>query len=375
MAIDPGQYEGRAQALVKHTFLSEYLPALVGKLGHSRDRLVYIDGFAGPWKSADEENFSDTSFGIALNAMLIAQRFQKARGRDVKMAAHLVEKDAAAFQKLQDFVSQFRTIEISPRHGDFHKHLSAILGSLHPSDFCFTFIDPKGLSLDIKMLSPLLARKSSEVLINFMYDFFNRLAGMNSEAITEIMNALMLGAEWRPRLEAARNPQEREAVIIEAFCETLKVQKPSHDRTLYHLVFGTRHPAGLEVFRNSQIKALETQAHVRSTAKTKAKSGKSGMDDMFGGSDTVALDPSAREIQAGKIGGVNYAKSIIVSQTSGILWSELWPAVLEKYTIRKNALGNSLNELRKAGSIVAPDWPSERHSQPKPGQKFQSSEL
>ena len=197
------------------------------------------------------------------------------------------------------------------------------------------------------MLSPLLARKSSEVLINFMYDFFNRLAGMNSEAITEIMNSLMLGAEWRPRLEAARNPQEREAVIIEAFCEcvrtsgnykyvtTLKVQKPSHDRTLYHLVFGTRHPAGLEVFRNSQIKALETQAHVRSTAKTKAKSGKSGMDDMFGGSDTVALDPSAREIQAGKIGGVNYAKSIIVSQTSGIIWYELWPAVLEKYTIRK----------------------------------------
>lgn len=386
MAIDPGQYEGRAQAIVKHTFLSKYLPALVGKLGNSRDRLVYIDGFAGPWKSSDEENFSDTSFGIALDAMLAAQQFQKNRGHNVKMTAHLVEKDPAAFQKLDGFAKQFDTINVTPREGDFHGHMQAILNSLQPSDFCFTFIDPKGLSLDIKALSPLLARRSSEVLINFMYDFFNRLAGMDSEAITEIMNALMLGAEWRPKLEAARNPKEREEVIIEAFCEcvrtsgnykyvtTLKVQKPSHDRTLYHLVFGTRHPAGLEVFRDSQIKALETQAQVRSTAKTKAKSKKSGMDDMFGGSDTVALDPSAREIEAGKIDGVKFARALIASRSNGILWPEIWPAVLEKHTIRKSVLGNSLNELRKAGSIIAPDWPSERQSQPRDGQKFLSIE-
>ena len=72
MALDPQHYESRPQAFVKHTFLQQYLPALANKLANSRNRLVYIDGFAGPWQSSDEQQYSDTSFGIALDAMRAA---------------------------------------------------------------------------------------------------------------------------------------------------------------------------------------------------------------------------------------------------------------------------------------------------------------
>jgi hypothetical protein len=61
-------YVDREQSYVKHVFLESYLEALVHKTASIYPHIVYVDGFAGPWQSANE-NFDDTSFGIALNAL------------------------------------------------------------------------------------------------------------------------------------------------------------------------------------------------------------------------------------------------------------------------------------------------------------------
>jgi hypothetical protein len=61
-------YAGREQSYVKHIFLERYLEALVFKTASTYTHIVYVDGFAGPWQSANEQ-FEDTSFGIALNAL------------------------------------------------------------------------------------------------------------------------------------------------------------------------------------------------------------------------------------------------------------------------------------------------------------------
>ena len=376
MALDPQHYESRPQAFVKHTFLQQYLPALANKLANSRNRLVYIDGFAGPWQSSDEQQYSDTSFGIALDAMRAAQDFQKSRGHKLSVSVHLVEKNVKAHAKLQALKAIFPTIEIIPYLGKFEDHFPQILNALKPSDFCFTLIDPKGLSLDVAQLAPLLSRPRSEVVINFMYDFFNRLAGMDDKAINEITNALMLGDEWRPILKAAQTPKEREKIVSQAFCQnvkgtgqfdyvtTLTVQTPQSDRTFYHLVFGTRHPVGLSVFRDSQIKALEAQAQLRTSIKSKAKTDKSGMGDLFGGQFVVASDPSSLEIEEGKAKGIAKTKELIQQNAEGIVWSKLWPQVLKDHIIRKSTLAQAINIWRKQGQILAPNWRSTKHRVP-----------
>src|SRR6266513_1050803 len=43
----------------------------------------------------------------------------------------------------------------------------------------------------------------------------------------------------------------------------LKDLRPLKDRTLYCLFYATRHPKGIEVFRDCQIAALNTQAKTR----------------------------------------------------------------------------------------------------------------
>ena len=74
-------YAGREQSYVKHVFLERYLEALVHKTASKYSNIVYVDGFAGPWQSANEQ-FHDTSFGIALAALRNAKASWKKNGRD-----------------------------------------------------------------------------------------------------------------------------------------------------------------------------------------------------------------------------------------------------------------------------------------------------
>lgn len=83
-------YKGREQAYVKHVLLEQYLQALVHKTASVYPHIVYVDGFAGPWQSANE-NHEDTSFGIALRALRTAKAAWKGIGRNVKMTAILIE--------------------------------------------------------------------------------------------------------------------------------------------------------------------------------------------------------------------------------------------------------------------------------------------
>src|SRR3954466_6146268 len=93
-------YAGREQSYVKHVFLERYLEALIFKTASTYTHIVYVDGFAGPWQSASEQ-FEDTSFGIALNALRRAKATWKKSGRERKMTALLVEQNAKAHAKLE----------------------------------------------------------------------------------------------------------------------------------------------------------------------------------------------------------------------------------------------------------------------------------
>src|SRR3954467_9482761 len=104
-------YVNREQAYVKHIFLERYLEALFHKTGSTYNHIVYIDGFAGPWQSANEQ-FGDTSFGIALSALRKAQASLAARRGAVKMTALLVEKNVEAHARLETLQPRYADLEI-----------------------------------------------------------------------------------------------------------------------------------------------------------------------------------------------------------------------------------------------------------------------
>ena len=174
-------YVGREQSYVKHVFLESYLEALVHKTASIFPRIVYVDGFAGPWQSANEK-FEDTSFGIALNALRRAKGSWKKKHRDVRMSAYLVERDPSAYQQLANIPPRYPDVKIKLYNDDFLTVLSKILKDVPKDAFVFFLIDPKGWRIPLGALKALLARPRSEVIFNFMFDFINRAASIGPDA-------------------------------------------------------------------------------------------------------------------------------------------------------------------------------------------------
>jgi three-Cys-motif partner protein len=138
-------YAGREQSYVKHAFLENYLEKLVHKTASTFSNVVYIDGYAGPWQSASER-FEDTSLGIALNALRQAKQSWKRMGRDVRMSAHLVERDPNAYARLAEVPQRFPDVSVSTYPGEFVGLIPTIVKAIPSGAFAFIFIDPKGWS-------------------------------------------------------------------------------------------------------------------------------------------------------------------------------------------------------------------------------------
>jgi three-Cys-motif partner protein len=141
-------YVGREQSYVKHIFLESYLERLAHKVASTYSHIVYVDGFAGPWQSANE-NFQDTSFGIGLNALRRAKASWKER-RDVQMSAFLVERDAAAYRQLAGVPQRYPDITIKTYEADFLTVIGTILKDIPADAFAFFLIDPKGWRVPLR---------------------------------------------------------------------------------------------------------------------------------------------------------------------------------------------------------------------------------
>jgi three-Cys-motif partner protein len=220
-------YTGREQSSVKHVFLERYLERLAHKIASVYQHVVFVDGFAGPWQSANQK-LEDTSFGIALSALRRAKASWKARRREVTMSAFLVERDREAYKKLVQVPARYPDIAIKPYEADFLTILPEILKDIPRDAFAFFLIDPKGWRIPLARLAQMLTRPKSEVIFNFMFDFINRAASIKDPVVVAGLDELIPHGEWRARLTAAEasspgglSSDERKGVLVEAFAANL----------------------------------------------------------------------------------------------------------------------------------------------------------
>ena len=200
--IDP--YAGREQTKAKHFILKRYLQALAFKVLTISD-ITYIDGFSGPWKS-NTEDFSDSSFMIALQVLQDAQRkiFEQ-KGIRRRIRCFLSEIDPEAFRQLQTAVASFNRprdgFEIETYCGKFEDAVPLIKESIGNS-FALIFIDPTGWTgFAFERIKDIFSSRMCEVLINFMYDHVNRFVASQDAATITSLDAILGGPGWRERLD------------------------------------------------------------------------------------------------------------------------------------------------------------------------------
>lgn len=297
-------YHGREQAAVKHDILRNYLMQFACKVSSWRTSITYIDGFSGPWQSR-AANYSDTSFGVALDVLKRARDSMRLRGTDFTIRCAFVEKDRRAYGQLKRYTDSLDlpNAEIKAFRGSFEGQIPELIQFTKEANdnFTFSFIDPKGWSNSyLDRIAGLLAQENSEVLITFMTDFLRRAAGREDEQTAELVSSILNTTDAQAELQQIDDPESREKWFIKRYKSRLAmlgkyrypastlILYPGADRTLYHLIYGTRHLAGLEVFRNVERRAMELQSDVRAEAAQRKRIARTRQQEFLSAQDTAS---------------------------------------------------------------------------------------
>jgi three-Cys-motif partner protein len=287
-------YVDREQTEAKHFILRRYLQELAFKVLHHWDAIAYIDGFSGPWESQTDD-FSDTSFMIAISVLKDAQRriFEQA-GRRCKVKCFFSENDSKVYPQLSASVAPYHQpdegFEVKTFFGDFEDavtEIQAFAGNAFP----LIFIDPTGWTgYPLAKIKPLFAPAKCEVLINFMYDYINRASGMSDPKTIASLDPILGGPGWSQRLDSAL---PRGLAVEKLFRETLRsegnfayvvstnIKKSTADRPFFFLAYGTKSRAGLKAFRQAEYDALKLHAKTRATAKERQREERTRTQDLF----------------------------------------------------------------------------------------------
>jgi three-Cys-motif partner protein len=166
-----------AKLAILRSYLSAWF-AILGR-GTNFDRIIYIDGFAGPGRYRGGEDGSPI---VALKAALGAQ----SAGLSLPFEFHFVERKRRAVNALKANIAELRAerqilstteIFIHERITFEEAYVKAIRPRLaaHARAPAFALVDPFGWTgIPMEILAELMKRRSTEILVNFMFEEINR---------------------------------------------------------------------------------------------------------------------------------------------------------------------------------------------------------
>jgi three-Cys-motif partner protein len=297
----PAEYKGREHAYIKHLLLETYLYKLFMIVGQHQQTISYVDCLAGPWQDSSED-LSDTSIGRSLATMKNCLESLRGMNHNVRFRVLFVEKDAKKYRRLKEYLDTLEIpVETEAYHGEFDKVRHKILDWCG-SSFTFFFVDPLGWKniIDVPTLEPFLRRPNSEFLINFMFEFILRVhqIPLHEEDMVKVFGQV-------PRTDGM-SPEQKEACLVKLYRENLKrvqprqgrkprsvtvpIQRPDKDRTIYHLVYLTRHELGIVKFMEASESLDFVQKAVRIQAKHDKKIDMTGQGELFGALENIKIE-------------------------------------------------------------------------------------
>ncbi len=352
-------YSGREQTKAKHFILKSYLQALAFKVLTFSD-VAYVDGFSGPWETRTED-FSDSSFMIAISVLLDAQKKMQGRTKVKRtIRCFFSENDPEAYAQLERAVEPFNRpaegFEVKTFGGKFEDAVGEIQDFVG-SSFPLIFIDPTGWTgYPLDKIKPLFGRSKCEVLINFMYDFINRFAASEDPDIVESLAPILGGGDWQGRLDASL---PRGLAVEKLFRETIKnawnlkfvvstkIDKATAERPHFFITYGTNSPDGLRTFRQIEYDALRQHAKNRTFAKER----RSVTPDMFVEHEAQVQKASIDDI-------VGEQKALASSRLMGVLaghpqieFSKVVTGLLQPFMLREKNVKDICVDLANAGKI------------------------
>jgi len=263
----PTVWELEPHTRAKHELLKRYLQAWMIILSQGKfAEILYIDGFAGPGEYAGGEAGSPI---IALDTALEFKppltakvHFLFVEERDDR-ADHL-RKQVALRTLPANFSAPVEggvTFEVA-----FEKRYSGFVrnGRLMPT---FAFIDPFGWTgAPFSLVKKILAQRSCEVFVNFMYEEINRFIGHPDQVAN--FNSFFGTDDWK-QCVAATDPQTRNRCLHDLYLRQLHTNagaayvrsfemSNARDVTDYYLFYATNELLGLKKMKEAMWRTDES---------------------------------------------------------------------------------------------------------------------
>jgi len=223
----------------------------------SRHRgLNYIDGFAGPGIYSNGEE------GSPLIALRTAEE-HKLQLADVHFIFVECRKDRAVHletvlkKRSPSFPKNFKYEVVC---GEFVDVMNKVLDDLEAEGQTlaptFVFIDPFGIKgFPMSLVTRILNCPRCEVLITFMEGFITRFT---DDLRADVLDELFGTPNWRG-VNTVKTPEERKNFLLELYQSQLRQlcgchvrsfeMKDKNNRTIYYLVYATKHEKGMEAMK------------------------------------------------------------------------------------------------------------------------------
>ena len=246
--------------VAKHQILRKYLDAWLPIVGTYNNRMLYIDGFAGPGEYEGGEPGSPI---IALKAATAHQA-----NRAGELIFIFVEQRSDRVAHLNDCIAglQFpKHFKVQVFEGTFAERVTKVLSKMDAAPDkvppTFVLIDPFGFSgIPYELIKRLLGKNKCEVLITVMVDSINRWLTHPAELVrAQIAEAF--GTE--EAINIAFGTGERAVALKELYQRQLQKSarfvryfdmRDRDNRTIYYLFFATNNPRGHEKMKEAMWK-------------------------------------------------------------------------------------------------------------------------
>jgi three-Cys-motif partner protein len=349
MTITSTTWDLEPHTKAKHDILKEYLGGWFPIIARYETQLVYIDGFAGPGIYSKGEKGSPV---LALDCLMDHAQKDSMVCKGKTISFLFIEKDHDRCETLRNIVKENypdipQGVDVQIFESEFENEIEKRMNEMEKIGGCipptFCFIDPFGHSgLPINLIGRMMSNEKCEVLINFMISEINRWTEVEDDRQDEFDRLFGL-PDWRKKREI-KNPDERRAFLIKLYERQLQSlggarfvrsfeMNDKNDQPIYHLVFGTKHPKGLQVMKKAMYKVDRTGSY--------------RFSDTTHPDQRLIIDYSDEANWIGEASNLIFEKykgtKVTANQIERFVWEET------RYIYQKGII----NRLRDSGKIVS----------------------
>ena len=253
---------------VKHDILDKYIKAWLPIMTTYNNRVLIIDGFAGP---GEYENGEPGSPIILIDAFL-KHKHAAIREREVKFI--FIEKEEERRLNLERLLEERKQAHTFPAQsayfvfpGTFNDGMTRLLDGMETEKLTlaptFAFIDPFGYShTPMSLIKRIMDYPKSEVLVTFMYEEINRFLTYNDPTKNQQYNELFGTTDWmtiaaQQNLQTQERLQQLRDLYIKQLQEVAKadfvrffLMKNKKGIPDYYLFFVTKSLKGLKTMKS-----------------------------------------------------------------------------------------------------------------------------